>query len=125
MQCAYMYTCRTVGTCTCQVAHFERFERDIAEAVARGGTTQPSAPELQRWCAFAGPSPGPIPMALALTPAPAQTLALTAGGSCYTAELLTDEYGPNPNQPTNQPTNHPTTQPPNHPTTQPPNRPTT
>ena len=68
MQCAYMYTCCTVGTCTCQVAHFERFERDIAEAVARGGTTQPSAPELQRWCAFAGPSPGPIPLALALTP---------------------------------------------------------
>lgn len=32
-----------------QVAHFERFERDIAETVERRKVAMPDAPELQRW----------------------------------------------------------------------------
>lgn len=32
-----------------QAAHFERFRRDITEAVVRDGATMPDGPELQRW----------------------------------------------------------------------------
>ena len=77
-----------------QAAHRERFQRDIAEAVARGGTANPSP----------NPSPNPNPDP---DPNPDPTLTLpnpnqARGGTAmpdppelqrwYEAELLWDEY---------------------------------